>query len=324
MNKQVFISYAWEENADSDKKVKEFAQWLAIYLKKWGFNVLLDLFNNFPGSKLDEYMENGIDESHFVICICTGTYLKKMASPSTGVYTEINLLKEKANSPFVIPIIEKGDFKNLPSFFSGKFVSELKFDPPSSQENQKSIFELVSTLRDELLPSNPIDVEARIESYYNNVEKLKFFSKSVNLMHFIPQTKNIITFRYLLNGGDFKLGITPMDFTTHWSTSGSDSVYSCKKVTEMMRVHDFQNFDEISKPADIKEDWLVPIDWCVGLKRGDGIIWINKENYMAIGKIIDIYLNCEDEYRSTVTLAYKILNPIDLTTDFIEESSFKV
>ncbi|MGK0606360.1 toll/interleukin-1 receptor domain-containing protein [Enterococcus gilvus] len=323
MNKQVFISYAWEENVDSDKKVKEFAQWLAIHLKKWGFNVLLDVFNNFPGSKLDEYMKNGINDSHFVICICTETYSNKMNNPSTGVHNEINLLKEKANSPFIIPVIEKGIFRNLPSFFSGKYVSELKFDPPSSQENQKSIFELVSTLRDELLPSNPIDIEARVESYYNNVEKLKFFNKSVNLMHFIPQTKNRITFRYLLNGKDFKLGIKPMDFITHWSTAGSDGIYSYRKVAEMMRIHDFQSFDDINKPADIKEDWLVPIDWSVCLKQGDGIIWINKDNYLAIGKIIDIYLDSEDEYKSTVTLEYKILNPIDLTTDFIEESSLK-
>lgn len=122
MNKQKFISYAWEEHADSDKKVKEFAQWLAIYLKKWGFNVFLDVFNNFPGSKLDKYMKTGIDESHFVICICTETYLKKISNPSTGVYIEINLLKEKADSPFIIPIIEKGGFKNLPSFFLGNLL----------------------------------------------------------------------------------------------------------------------------------------------------------------------------------------------------------
>ena len=43
MKKKIFISYAWEENSEKDKKVKMFTQWLAVYLKKWDFEVLLDV-----------------------------------------------------------------------------------------------------------------------------------------------------------------------------------------------------------------------------------------------------------------------------------------
>ena len=65
-------------------------------------------------------------------------------------------------------------------------------------------------------------------------------------------------------------------------------------------------------------DNLIAIDWAVSLKIGDGIVWINDKNFLAIGKIIQIDLDSEDEYKNMVTLAYKILNPIDLTDDFID------
>lgn len=68
MKKTVFISYAWEAENDSDKKIKAFTEWLAVYLKKFDFDVLLDTFENHPGTKLDEYMTNGINSSRFVLC----------------------------------------------------------------------------------------------------------------------------------------------------------------------------------------------------------------------------------------------------------------
>lgn len=33
-----------------------FTQWLAVYLKKWDFEVLLDVYENHPGTKLDSFM----------------------------------------------------------------------------------------------------------------------------------------------------------------------------------------------------------------------------------------------------------------------------
>ena len=161
------------------------------------------------------------------------------------------------------------------------------------------------------------DAQDRIERYYNSVEKIKFLNDSANLMNFKPQSEGEISFQYLLNGGDFKLGISPMEFITHWTSAGSDTIYSYKKVNKMMRIHNFENFDRINKPADIDFDKLVDINWGASLREGDGIVWINDKNYLAIGKIIQIYLDSEDAYKSMVTLAYKILNPIDLTDDFL-------
>ncbi|EKA3138026.1 hypothetical protein OK008_002873, partial [Enterococcus faecium] len=48
LNKSIFISYAWEKDEPLDKKVKNFSQWLAIYLQSWGFRVHLDVLENHP------------------------------------------------------------------------------------------------------------------------------------------------------------------------------------------------------------------------------------------------------------------------------------
>ncbi|EIP8161650.1 toll/interleukin-1 receptor domain-containing protein, partial [Enterococcus faecalis] len=250
LNKSIFISYAWEKDEPLDKKVKNFSQWLAIYLQSWGFRVHLDVLENHPGTKLDEFMKNGIDSSHFVICICTQTYLKKISDSATGVYNEIELIKKQAKSPFIIAIIDIESFTDLPDFFEGKYISQLKFDTPFSQENKKGLFELISTIRDELFLNIKVetkpDAQDRIERYYNSVEKIKFLNDSANLMNFKPQSEGEISFQYLLNGGDFKLGISPMEFITHWTSAGSDTIYSYKKVNKMMRIHNFENFDRIN------------------------------------------------------------------------------
>lgn len=233
---------------------------------------------------------------------------------------EIKLLKELADKPYVIPIIEKNYSENLPTFFEGKFRSELLFDYPYSQNNKNALFELITTLRDESLSIKNVNIESRIDNYYDDVAKFKFMSDVINLMNFECQTEATVTFPYLQNEGVFKIGIPPMEFTTHWSTSGNTTIYTYNKEQKMFMINNFLDFTKINKPNDLSLHQLNPIPWGISLKIGDGIVWINQKNYMAIGKIIDINLNAEYEFKSTVTLQYKILNPIDLTDSFIESS----
>lgn len=263
-------------------------------------------------------MSEGINSSHFVLCICTKTYVEKMQNTNTGVYNEISLLKEMSDSPFIIPVIEKGMFANLPSFFEGKFVSELNFETPNSQDNKNRIVQLLCTLRDETVSAKDIKSETSIDRYFNNVEKIKFQTTVSKLMNFQCQSEGKITFQYLLNEGNFKLGIPPMEFLTHWSTCGSDSIYSYKKVQNMYRIHNFKTFDEVTKPGDIDLSNLIDVEWGTSLKIGDGILWINN-NFTATGRVLNVE-NCEeDEYQNKVTLQYKILNPIELSDDFIQD-----
>lgn len=46
---------------------------------------------------------------------------------------------------------------------------------------------------------------------------------------------------------------------------------------------------------------------------------INNNNFAALGRVLNVE-NCEeDEYQNKVTLQYKILNPIELSDDFIQD-----
>ena len=136
-------------------------------------------------------------------------------------------------------------------------------------------------------------------------------------MNFECQPEGIVTFQYLLNDGDFQIGLAPMDFTTHWSTRGGNSIYSYNKVQKTFRIHNFTAFDVIRRTSDIPIDALVPFKWGITLGVGDGIVCVNKNNFIAIGKVQNVYVSSEDELESKVTLQYRILNPIDITDDFI-------
>lgn len=48
---------------------------------------------------------------------------------------------------------------------------------------------------------------------------------------------------------------------------------------------------------------------------------MNKNNFVAIGKILNIDMNSKDEVKSKVTLQYRILNPINITDDFIQSKN---
>ena len=73
----------------------------------------------------------------------------------------------------------------------------------------------------------------------------------------------------------------------------------------------------IRKTSDIPIDALFPFSWGTTLEVGDGIVWVNKNNFIAIGKILHVYVSSKDKLESKVTLQYRILNPIDVTDDFI-------
>ena len=81
MEKRIFISYAWEKTEKERKEINQFILWLSKALENSGFKVFVDILENKPGSNLESYMNDGIKESEFIICICTETYKKNMKYP---------------------------------------------------------------------------------------------------------------------------------------------------------------------------------------------------------------------------------------------------
>lgn len=312
MQTKIFISYAWESDSDKDHKIKSFVHWLGTYLQKWDFDVQLDQFENHPGTDLLSFMQQGIDSSRIVLCVCTTAYLGKIDKDGTGVNTEIMRLKSQGQSAFVIPVVDVANFPVMPPMFSGQFVSELNFDDPSSPSNQDGLFELISTLTDELLNHSEIPVKTRINGYYNDVEKFKLYASVVRTMSFDDSLSKTVTFEYLRDNGTFEIGFAQEAFITGWSSAGPDTIYSYKKDAELFKIQRFDEFDSIECPADLNHSRLSPITWGVAVKKNDGLVWINKDNRMAIGRILNIHVDPADELKSTVTLQYKVLSLINV------------
>jgi hypothetical protein len=312
MKTKLFISYAWESDQGKDKKIKHFVHWLGTYLQKWNFDVQLDKFENHPGTNLQKFMQQGIDTSKIVLCVCTETYLEKINQEGTGVNTEIVRLKAKGKGNFIIPLVDMEKFPQLPPLFADQFVSELNFANPASPLNQEGLFELISTLSDQLLDHSKVAVKARIDGYYNDVEKFKIYADVVRTMSFDEELSGKVTFEYLRNNGTFEIGFAQEAFVTGWSTAGSETIYSYRKDAELFEIQDFDEFESIESPADINHANLSPITWSVAVKKGDGLVWINKFSRMAIGRILDIHIDPDNELKSTVTLQYKALHLINV------------
>lgn len=307
MSISVFISYAWENDSSQDERVKSFVHWLATYLVKWDMDVQFDMFQNHPGMNLTKFMREGISSSRIVLCVCTRTYIKKMSVVGTGVNTEIKELQKKADSTFVIPVVEEKQPIELPPFFSGKFVSEQNFNVPNGSANQKNLAELLTTIIGQLPNHHKIPSEGKINEYFDGVEKLRLIDKVAQTMSFADSLRETVTFEYARNNGEFEIGFAQESFKTKWSHAASDSIYSYCVEGELFLINQISNFDEIEEPSDIKHSDLKPVKWVTTVKLNDGLVWINSNHRLAVGQILDIHVDSEDDSKNTVSFRYKIL-----------------
>ena len=85
--KKVFISYAWEKDNDVfTNRVRDFA----LHLHEQGnqdgsLQVSFDLWNLVPGDALTPFMEKTIDETDYVLILCTPKYCRKSDGREGGV-----------------------------------------------------------------------------------------------------------------------------------------------------------------------------------------------------------------------------------------------
>lgn len=309
-NLNVFISYSWESD-----DIKKFVRWFATFLEKYDINSKLDVFEVFPGSDLQEYMKAGLNNSNYVICICTESYKEKMTNSNTGVGTEIRLLESMDNKPFIIPLIQKGEFGALPDFFKSKFISEVDMFNPQSSENKGPLFELISLF----LKRESIGVEKPIETplsrYAADASLLKIQATISNHQQFNYETDGVVKFHHAYNGHSFDIGRGGMSFETRWSTCGEGSIYSYNKEISFERIPKINSIAEINNISQLLHIERFSIRWGGQFHIGDGLLWINENDIAAIGLIKDIHKS-DDPLKSYVEFEYKILNPIENESPF--------
>jgi hypothetical protein len=126
---QCFVSYAWESGEH-----KAWVRFLATRLRGKGVNALLDQWDLHPGANLTAYMERSIEESDYVLIICTPTYVEKASQERGGVGYEKTVITGQMfvsalSEAKFIPILRAGSpSEALPGFLKSRLFLDFRKD----------------------------------------------------------------------------------------------------------------------------------------------------------------------------------------------------
>ena len=140
---RVFISYSWDSN-EHKRWVIEFATQLRNNL----VDVILDYWQLRMGMDATKFMTQSIDDSDFVLAICTPKYVEKSRRPKGGVRFENTIISgeliDNMDTEKFIPVLREGswDAISVPLWIKSRQGADLSASPYDKLEFQK----LVATL----------------------------------------------------------------------------------------------------------------------------------------------------------------------------------
>lgn len=125
INPKVFISYC-QESVEFSDKVLEFSN----RLRSEGIDTILDQYEESPKEGWPRWMENSINESQFILIICTQEYLNRLSGKADngigkGVKWETNIIyqhlynDDTLNERFIPIVFQAGDARFIPMPLQG-------------------------------------------------------------------------------------------------------------------------------------------------------------------------------------------------------------
>ena len=135
---RAFLSYAWESDSHTNWVI-HFAERLQ---GKSGVEIILDQWYLVPGTDRLHFMEQGIEESDFVIVVCTQTYAERANSRNGGVGYESMVITSafasRFQAPKFIPVLRSGDWtSSVPVYLRSMEGVDLRSDPYSETQYEK-------------------------------------------------------------------------------------------------------------------------------------------------------------------------------------------
>lgn len=299
--KKVFISYAWE-----DEEHKQWVRELATRLRNHRVDVILDQWEARIGDDLQLYMEQGLTDSHLILCICSDQYIAKANSGLGGVGYEKRILTDEminsTNKRFIIPIIRGcKQEKKVPFFLSG--IRYLDFEDNGSYK--ANYWELLRRIYDKdteekpPLGSNPFDSSKLSEQITTALEigKIEFQNTAF---------EGKVSFDYKTNNGLFLIGEGEFQFTTSWSGCGPNSVYCYSDYIKRVGYNSsYQDFPSIDKATDFNFSSRA---WAV--HEGEIVIIENQRQKFAAVKVTRV-IRKDESIGHLLELEYKIYTDID-------------
>jgi len=299
---KVFISYS---NDDENHKI--WVKELATKLRNNGLDVILDQFTPL-GTDLPLFMEQGLSESHKVLCICSTIYNEKANSGISGVNYEKRIickeLMKETLSTWVIPIIRNNQSdEKLPIFLSG--IKYISFD--DEKQFSRNYYELLEELHSKKyippIGENPFEHNSNVIGKINEMNKItRVLSSAIN-------HTGKVNFNFLANSGVFIFGSEENEFNTHWSTAGYDTIYALNDGVYAIALTSEEILPD--KLSIQKYDFSSRVRTA---SIGDTLIWINQHGKILLTKIDKIEF--ENSQKHWVELSYQIvpiIEPIDLS-----------
>lgn len=289
----VFISYSHDNEEHKNWVLK-----LATNLVSHGVDVILDQWDLRLGNDLGFFMEQGLTNSHLVLCICSENYVMKSNGRSGGTGYESSIITQSllsdANREHIICIVRNNTTtQKVPIPLGSKRYIDFTNDE-NYLVNYKELLERIydrDKVKKPILGQNPFLNEKADEIFFaEEIKKLQYANIEYH---------GKITFNIKDNNGQFKIGSGEYEFTTVWSSRSSDSVYAYSDGVKKIGYLD--SFTKIPSSDDLdKFDYSSRIR---GLTIGEIAVLINDFNNFAVIKVVDIIENC-------LTFEYQIFENI--------------
>lgn len=143
--KNIFISYAWNE--EEDEKVIRLAEMLEEYIE---LNVKFDKWDMNKGQELPLFMEEGVQQSDFVLIVCSKRYKENADKRIGGSGYEARLMSDEIlrntdRDRFIPILLNEYDKNYIPNFLTGRLWTSLYYDENSKNYNNE-INDLLATI----------------------------------------------------------------------------------------------------------------------------------------------------------------------------------
>ncbi|MDY4761347.1 NACHT domain-containing NTPase [Streptococcus thoraltensis] len=159
---KVFIAHAWSGNEEYDEKILKFLHLLQVELEE-KIKIIFD-DNTIDKGSLNRFMRENVRYSDVILALCDEYYWKKSDQKDTGVYYELQEIREHNLLEKVIPL-KVSDF-DLPYDFGTVEYIDMKADFNNQQiSSVKKLLIRIAKVSNinSLIPQDEIRVEKRIE-----------------------------------------------------------------------------------------------------------------------------------------------------------------
>lgn len=296
-NPKVFISYS-HDSEDHREWVKK----LAINLRKHGVDAILDQFHLELGGDLRFFMEEGLNKSKMVLCICSSNYVEKSNSGSGGTGYESMIISssllKNVKTDYIIPIVRNNKTENkVPTCLATKLYIDFSNDE-EYYDKYRELLKKVYNQNDKEIPKlgeNPFNnnLSKKIEEI-RNIDKIKYEKYDLS---------GNVTFDCSNNNGYYTLGTGKYEFDTRWSIANNNVVYAYGDIGYLKNCKEFPKYKEIIK-----------FDFSSGSRRiesGEIVVFKNSYGKFLAVKILESLSKSHGKDRDEVSFKYMIYEEFD-------------